>query len=217
MLMVMPRARSSGARSIWSNATNSVTPGCAAASTFVIAAVSVVLPWSMWPIVPMLRWVLSRWYVCLLMVLCSCAGARARRAREGRMPRPVGCEGQNPRSCQDLSALRNPSPWVLDGGEGSASDAVAARRSRGFESLEATRAGDSHQHAGQRGDATGTRQPDIAREKMAQRRGSSARRVRCNRSDPEVSRDDNALRSGPRRRDTRADVAPSHRLRPIRA
>jgi hypothetical protein len=47
MLMVMPRARSSGARSIWSNATKAVVPGCASASTRVIAAVSVVLPWSM--------------------------------------------------------------------------------------------------------------------------------------------------------------------------
>jgi hypothetical protein len=43
--MVMPRSRSSGALSIWSNATN--WPRCLAAWTLVIAAVSVVLPWSM--------------------------------------------------------------------------------------------------------------------------------------------------------------------------
>ena len=43
MLIVMPRARSSGARSIWSKATNSVTPGWAAASTLVMA-VEVITP-----------------------------------------------------------------------------------------------------------------------------------------------------------------------------
>src|SRR6185503_11232558 len=48
----MPRAFSSGALSIWSNAVNLPRP--LAAWTFVIAAVSVVLPWSTWPIVPML-------------------------------------------------------------------------------------------------------------------------------------------------------------------
>jgi hypothetical protein len=44
--MVMPRAFSSGAASIWSYALNSP-------KYFVIAAVSDVLPWSTWPIVPM--------------------------------------------------------------------------------------------------------------------------------------------------------------------
>src|SRR3989442_8312754 len=48
--MVMPRAFSSGAASIWSYALAS--PPNLAASTEVIAAVSVVLPWSTWPIVP---------------------------------------------------------------------------------------------------------------------------------------------------------------------
>src|SRR5512134_1938648 len=46
----MPRARSSGALSIWSYALNS--PPCFSAITFVNAAVSVVLPWSTCPIVP---------------------------------------------------------------------------------------------------------------------------------------------------------------------
>src|SRR5258708_37084014 len=50
--MVMPRSRSSGALSIWSKATNFAHP--LVASTLVIAAVSVVLPWSTCPIVPML-------------------------------------------------------------------------------------------------------------------------------------------------------------------
>ena len=49
----MPRAFSSGALSIWSNATKA-TSGLPSERTLVIAAVSVVLPWSMWPIVPML-------------------------------------------------------------------------------------------------------------------------------------------------------------------
>src|SRR4029079_2181119 len=50
--MVMPRSRSSGALSIWSKATKLARP--LPASTRVIAAVSVVFPWSTWPIVPML-------------------------------------------------------------------------------------------------------------------------------------------------------------------
>src|SRR5262245_5532466 len=48
--MVMPRAFSSGAASIWSYALAS--PPNLAASTDVIAAVNVVLPWSTCPIVP---------------------------------------------------------------------------------------------------------------------------------------------------------------------
>src|SRR5271170_1675998 len=51
--MVIPRSRSSGALSIESNARN-CTLGLFLDSTLVIAAVNVVLPWSMWPIVPML-------------------------------------------------------------------------------------------------------------------------------------------------------------------
>jgi len=51
--MVIPRAFSSGALSIWSNGVNSAPPD--SANTFVIAAVSVVLPWSTWPIVPTLQ------------------------------------------------------------------------------------------------------------------------------------------------------------------
>src|SRR3989337_2483587 len=52
MLLVMPRSFSSGALSIWSKGTN-WTFGFAACRTFVIAAVRVVLPWSMCPMVPM--------------------------------------------------------------------------------------------------------------------------------------------------------------------
>src|SRR4051812_44961558 len=54
MLMVIPRWRSSGALSIWSNADAWFRVGYLSASTLVMAAVSVVLPWSTWPIVPML-------------------------------------------------------------------------------------------------------------------------------------------------------------------
>src|SRR5215469_16462580 len=49
--MVMPRAFSSGALSIESNDRNWIF-GLCFDNTLVIAAVSVVLPWSMWPIVP---------------------------------------------------------------------------------------------------------------------------------------------------------------------
>src|SRR5947209_16511427 len=51
--MVMPRAFSSGALSMESKDRN-FTFGLCLASVLVMAAVSVVLPWSMWPIVPML-------------------------------------------------------------------------------------------------------------------------------------------------------------------
>ena len=50
---MIPRAFSSGALSIWSYAVNVAPPF--SAKTFVIAAVNVVLPWSTWPIVPMLQ------------------------------------------------------------------------------------------------------------------------------------------------------------------
>src|SRR5918997_1061561 len=50
----MPRAFSSGALSIWSKADASLRSGYLSCSTLVIAAVSVVLPWSMCPMVPML-------------------------------------------------------------------------------------------------------------------------------------------------------------------
>src|SRR6478752_5441525 len=49
--MVMPRSRSSGALSIESNERNLIF-GLCLDSTLVIAAVKVVFPWSMWPIVP---------------------------------------------------------------------------------------------------------------------------------------------------------------------
>jgi hypothetical protein len=50
MEMVMPLAFSSGAESIESKGRNSASP--LSARTLVMAAVKVVLPWSMWPIVP---------------------------------------------------------------------------------------------------------------------------------------------------------------------
>ena len=43
----MPRWRSSGALSIWSNGVNGFRAGYLSCSTLVIAAVSVVFPWSM--------------------------------------------------------------------------------------------------------------------------------------------------------------------------
>src|SRR5438309_8034447 len=55
----MPRSRSSGALSIVSNERN-VFFGLCFDNTFVIAAVNVVLPWSMCPIVPMFTCGLDR-------------------------------------------------------------------------------------------------------------------------------------------------------------
>src|ERR1041385_4886536 len=57
--MVMPRARSSGALSMESKLRNEIF-GLCLARTLVMAAVSVVLPWSTWPMVPMLTWGFDR-------------------------------------------------------------------------------------------------------------------------------------------------------------
>ena len=59
--MVMPRSFSSFALSIWSKGVKGLTSGILSCSTLVIAAVSVVLPWSMCPMVPMLTCGLVRW------------------------------------------------------------------------------------------------------------------------------------------------------------
>src|SRR6185503_18147947 len=67
MAMVMPRSFSSGALSIWSKGVKSAMP--LSANTLVMAAVRVVLPWSMWPIVPMFTCGLLRSNFCLLMSL----------------------------------------------------------------------------------------------------------------------------------------------------
>src|SRR6187397_2432010 len=65
----MPRAFSSGAASIWSYALNS--PPKRSAPILVSAAVSVVLPWSTWPIVPTFTCGLVRWNFSLDIVV-SC-------------------------------------------------------------------------------------------------------------------------------------------------
>src|SRR3954468_21486578 len=72
--MVMPRSRASGALSIVSNARYSASP--LSARYFVIAAVRLVLPWSMWPIVPMLTCGLlrSNFFFAIVGVLLLLAG-----------------------------------------------------------------------------------------------------------------------------------------------
>src|SRR5438093_209300 len=67
MAMVMPRSRSSGALSIWSKAVY-LLAALKVASTFVIAAVSVVLPWSMCPIVPTFTCGFVRSYLAFAMI-----------------------------------------------------------------------------------------------------------------------------------------------------
>src|SRR5579875_2802683 len=59
MVIVMPRCFSSGALSICSKGTYEVF-GLSSASTLVMAAVSVVLPWSMCPMVPTFTWGFTR-------------------------------------------------------------------------------------------------------------------------------------------------------------
>src|SRR5207237_9687815 len=69
MEMVMPRAFSSGAESMESKGRNSASP--LSDSTLVMAAVRVVLPWSMCPIVPTLTCglVLSNFFLAMLKPL----------------------------------------------------------------------------------------------------------------------------------------------------
>src|ERR1044071_3907373 len=81
--MVMPRAFSSGAASIWSYALAS--PPYLAASTDVIAAVSVVLPWSTCPIVPTFTCGLVRANLPFAMKVSD------RKADPLREPRLVAC------------------------------------------------------------------------------------------------------------------------------
>src|SRR4051812_6562522 len=76
MVMVMPRAASSGALSMPSNATYRLAAGSRSARTFVMAAVRVVFPWSTWPIVPMLTCGLLRMNWLLAMVDQSLLDAR---------------------------------------------------------------------------------------------------------------------------------------------
>src|SRR5579863_2349235 len=85
------------------------------ARTFVMAAVSVVFPWSTCPIVPMLRCGLSRTYACLIMTGCSWfllldSLTRAHEAPRDAPPFPAGSREAN--------------------GEGSASRAVDGRDGR---------------------------------------------------------------------------------------
>src|SRR5437868_12535377 len=67
MAIVMPRSRSSGALSIWSKATYLLV-ALALASTLVMAAVKVVLPWSMCPIVPTFTCGFVRSYLAFAMI-----------------------------------------------------------------------------------------------------------------------------------------------------
>src|SRR5205807_7622148 len=75
MAMVMPRSRSSGALSIWSKAMY-LLAALALASTLVMAAVSVVLPWSMCPMVPTFTcgFVRSNFFFAMLyLILHQCS------------------------------------------------------------------------------------------------------------------------------------------------
>src|SRR5919112_504511 len=118
--MVMPRWRSSGALSIWSNADAWLSVGYLSCSTLVIAAVSVVLPWSMCPMVPMLTCGLVRSNLALATgFLSSWCRSRARTlgwacwGRAGTYPaRRV--TRRSPRRCPWLGSGLAPrlGPWT---------------------------------------------------------------------------------------------------------
>src|SRR5271154_2663526 len=73
--MVIPRSRSSGALSMVSNERNWLF-GLCFDRTLVIAAVSVVLPWSMWPTVPMFTCGFDRSNFSLPMTALRVSGYR---------------------------------------------------------------------------------------------------------------------------------------------
>src|SRR5690242_15947443 len=120
MLMVIPREISSGALSIPSNEVYLFAVGSCDASTFVMAAVRVVLPWSTWPIVPMLRCGLFRANVVLAIwhsevdIPGECRTMR-------HPPGAKGARGFRPPSSVGRAAA----------GGGSASCAVQRQRARG--------------------------------------------------------------------------------------
>src|SRR5574341_1816523 len=72
MAMVMPRSRSSGALSIWSKGVKA-TFGLPTERTLVMAAVRVVFPWSMCPMVPTFMCSLVRSNLALAMAGSSSA------------------------------------------------------------------------------------------------------------------------------------------------
>src|SRR3954454_15920096 len=85
--MVIPRSRSSGALSIVSKARYWASP--LRARYFVIAAVRLVLPWSMWPIVPTLTcgFVRSNFFLAIGL---------------GGLPAPLPCPASGPALCHEL-------------------------------------------------------------------------------------------------------------------
>ena len=82
--MVIPRSFSSFALSIWSKGVKGFTSGYLSCSTLVIAAVRVVLPWSMCPMVPMFTCGLVRWNLALATEISSLFSPR----RGGQAPFP---------------------------------------------------------------------------------------------------------------------------------
>src|SRR4051812_20589420 len=86
--MVMPRSRSSGALSIVSKARYSASPFNA--RYFVIAAVRLVLPWSMWPIVPMFTCGLVRSNFFLAIRMLSSADLGLGNELLGEIARDLG-------------------------------------------------------------------------------------------------------------------------------
>src|SRR3990172_5454527 len=115
MLIVIPRSFSSGALSIESNARNSPCPRIA--QYFVIAAVSVVFPWSMCPIVPTFMCGFVRSNLCLAI------NALLRKNQVGRVT-------HNQKSGNDLfgHALGDPSIVVKFHGKSASHDRLQQDR-----------------------------------------------------------------------------------------
>src|SRR5438105_885824 len=115
MAMVIPRSFSSGALSIWSKGVKSAIPF--SDRTLVMAAVRVVLPWSMCPIVPMFTWGLFRSNFFLDMVVpLPATGERGKVYPPLRAGRP----GHDPRLEAPRSErfFRRAAPQLAAGGLG---------------------------------------------------------------------------------------------------
>ena len=102
--MVIPRSFSSFALSIWSKGVKGFTSGYLSCSTLVIAAVRVVLPWSMCPMVPMFTCGLVRWNLALATEISSLFSPR--RGGPGSLPGALLltlCECYSPRAFAMIS------------------------------------------------------------------------------------------------------------------
>src|SRR2546421_3386171 len=113
MAMVMPRSFSSGALSIWSKGVKSAIPF--SDRTLVMAAVRVVLPWSMCPIVPMFTWGLfrSNFFLDMVVLFRRLVNAEKYIRRYAPDDRDTTLGSRLPEANASFAALRRSLPLVV--------------------------------------------------------------------------------------------------------